>query len=89
MEICLDHNIGVFSNGFPGGKRAPHIHIVVSDSVVTNPTNMKARNYFLHASTDASETACWTMQPAPAKQTALTGTDAVDGGTVTYWKIKV
>lgn len=77
----------MFSSGFPRGKRPPHVHIVISDSVDTDPGHMKARSFYLHASTDAAQTSCWALQPALAQQAALGTADAVDGGTLDYWRL--
>ena len=54
VEICFDHGNAVLKHRAPGNLQ---FHIVVSDSVPTNPGNMAMRNggYFLHASTDYNE----------------------------------
>jgi hypothetical protein len=54
VEICFDHGNAVLKSRAPANL---HFHIVVSDSVPTNPAHMAMRNggYFLHASTDWSE----------------------------------
>lgn len=55
VEICFDHGNAVLKRRSPPNL---HFHIVVSDSVPNNPSNMAMRNggYFLHASTDHSKT---------------------------------
>jgi predicted amidohydrolase len=89
MEICLDHRLGTLNTGFPSGKKDPHIHVVVSDSVTNTPAKMKARKYFVHASTDSKETSVYRMQGGPTKENPEAYTDTVDGGTISYWKLSM
>lgn len=54
VEVCFDHGNAVLKQRRPSNL---HFHLVVSDSVPTNPEHMAMRNsgYFLHASTDFQE----------------------------------
>jgi len=88
LEICLDHALGVLHTGVSGDL--PDIHIVISDSVQNNPAHMKAKQYYLHASTNQNS-ACVLAAPSwtPADSVKLSGQDSVDGGTINYWKLNV
>jgi predicted amidohydrolase len=86
MEICMDHANMVLNSGFPEGKQNPNIHIVVSDTVTTRYA--RARNYFVHASTNQNATAVW-RPGSPTLETPEAHTDSVAGGNIRYWKLTI
>jgi hypothetical protein len=89
LEVCLDHQFGLLRAGFPPGKAAPHVHVVVSDKTDNNPTNMHARKYLVHASTSGPQTSVWDLAGSPKVEPAEEYTDTVDGGEIRYWKLSI
>ncbi|MFO0891726.1 MAG: hypothetical protein U0790_21605 [Isosphaeraceae bacterium] len=90
MEICLDHALATLNTGFPSGSQDPDIHVVISDDVVNEKTNMRARKYFVHASTSSSQTKVYDL--SGMKKTRVHSEehkDRVSHGTIKYYKLMV
>jgi hypothetical protein len=69
FEICLDHNLGTLVARVPP-QQIPDIHIVCSDTVSNELTNIHARpgGFFLHASSVRANTAVYKIAADGTKQ---------------------
>jgi hypothetical protein len=86
MEICFDH-----FNGALKSKNGPEVdlHIVVSDCVDTKEANMHMKDggYFIHASSDSSETCVY--KKTGSTKTKLTPTPAIASNQMSYWLVDI
>jgi hypothetical protein len=86
MEICADHNAGALNS-----KSGPEVdfHIVVSDCVETDVDNMhmKVGGYFIHASSDSTETCVYWNHGST--KTKLTPKPAIASNKMSYFLVDI